>query len=416
VGRLAGVGISCAVSAVVVLSILAAPASAACDIGVADICLKAGETASTASTSNPGLAAGQRYGFNDGGLTNGELPRSTFLAGLRDSHATLHRVNINWQGYEFERGKFSSTFWERPDRDYNDELNQGVKQIITLLGAPYWALTPAGRGSTSPGGGWRCDGQRGSTCAAPPNVRDPAIRDAWMNWVRQVVKRYPQAAGIEVWNEPNIRWSWFQDQDPDLYALMVKSASEAVRSVNPKMPVITAGMGPYLGPSNGDLTDYAYMLYRIYEIAGAGSFDAISWHAYACNRSSDRTPHDNVQKHLDVVRGVRNHFGDTNKPLWLTETGAPTGSPQSGACATTFSEAQQRSALTDLLDWTGQQQAVSHDLPVVLVHTLFDKEESGTSDAGYFGSIAWTRDAAGNVQTREKPAYATLRCHFGGPC
>jgi hypothetical protein len=369
--------------------------------------------------NNPdvGLASGQRFGFNDSGLVEPPLSRETFLGQLRDSHATLHRGNLNWAGWEFDRGQYSDTFWNRPDRDYRDELNQGVRQIITLLGTPYWALTDKGKGSSDPGGNWHCDGTRGSTCDAPPDVRDPSIRDAWMNWVRAVVTRYPQAAGIEIWNEPNLRWSWFQDQDPDLYALMVKSASDAVRSVDPNMPVLTGGMGPYLGTNTTEITSYKYMLDRIYAIAGASSFDAISWHAYACNRSSDTYYHDGVLKHLNMLRSIKQGHGDAAKPLWLTETGAPTGSPQPAACGTSFSEAQQRDGLTDLLDWLGQQQAQEHDLPVVLIHSLFDRHADGTSNVGQFGSVAWSKDAVtGNITTREKPGYAVVRCYYGGPC
>ncbi len=363
-----------------------------------------------------GLASGQRFGFNDGGITHPVLPRDTFLAQLRDSRATLHRVNINWHGWEYTRGQYSSAFWNRPDRDYQDELDQGVRQIITLLGTPPWALTDKGRGSSSPDGAWHCDGTRTSTCIAPPDVRDPGIRDEWMKWVRAVVERYPQAAAIEVWNEPNIRWSWFQDQDPDLYALMVKYAGEAAHSVNPSMPVLVGSMGPYLGPSSTDLTDYAYMLYRVYQIAGPSSFDAIGWHAYACNRSSDAFYHDNVAMHLNVVRGVKEHFGDDARPLWLTETGGPTGSPQSGACASSFTEQQQREALTDVLSWAATEQAQRHDLPVVLVHSLFDRQADGTAGAGQFGVVKWWQDSSGQVHTAEKPGYAKVRCYFGGPC
>ena len=370
----------------------------------------------TVIDSNPalGLASGQRYGFNDSALVAGPVGRDNFLAQLRDSRATLHRGNLNWAGWEFDRGQYSDAFWNRPDRDYRDELNQGVRQIITLLGTPYWALTDKGKGSSDPTGRWHCDGTRGSTCDAPPDVRDPSIRDAWMNWVRAVVTRYPQAAGIEIWNEPNLRWSWFQDQDPDLYALMVKSAAEAVRSVDSQMPVLTGGMGPYLGTNTTQITSYETMLNRIYDIAGASSFDAISWHSYACNRSSDAYYHDAVKKHLDKYRDIEQRHFDSGKALWLTETGAPTGSAQSGACGTSFTEAGQRAALTDLLGWLGQQQAQFHDVPVVLVHSLFDWAPDGSSGER-FGTVAWTQDSSG-VHFRQKPGYAVVRCFFGGPC
>ena len=88
----------------------------------------------------------------------------------------------------------------------------------------------------------------------------------------------------------------------------------------------------------------------------------------------------------------------------------------SASCGTSFSESEQRAALADVLDWAGYEHAESRDLPVVLIHGLFDSYEDGSENAGQFGVVAWSRDDAGEVSRRAKPAYSTVRCRFGGPC
>jgi putative glycosyl hydrolase len=408
----AGAVVLCVVSAL--LASVALPQRAVanvCDLLPSSLVCKPEHASQAApSSSAPQPSGGQLRGFSDPGLGNRDLPRSLFMDRLADSGAQLHRIETSWQGYEPRRGHYTSWFWDKHDRDYRDKLKLGVREVIILRGTPYWALTPEGRGSTSPGGIWRCDGSQ-SPCNAPPNVRDPGIRDAWEHWVREVVSRYPQAAGIEIWNEPNIRWNWYQPQDPALYALMLKSAGEAVRQVNPSMPVVSGGVSSFQGASDADKTSYDEFLRTVYRDAGPDSFSAIGWHAYPC---FSETYHGNAERQLQVIRQVKREFGDASKPIWLTETGATTGRPESSNCGAAFSEPQQHDALEDVLRWAGREQAVSHDLPVVLVHSLFDWGKNGSQD---FGVIAWYKDPSnGNVQTRAKPAYPTVRCIFRGSC
>ena len=362
----------------------------------------------------PGASAFQLRGFNDTTLGRGQIPRSTFLNWLDDSGARIHRIEPSWQTYEPHQGQYTPWFWGKHDPDYKDELARDVNQLIVLEGTPYWALTPEGKTSTAPGGVWRCDS--GSTpCNAPPNVRDPAIRDKWKQWVRTITERYPNAAGIQIWNEPNLRWNWFQAQDPDLYSLMLKYAYEAVRSVNPWMPVVSGSMATYQGPSDADKTDYTAFLDTVYRVAGAGSFSGLGLNSYSCKNQG--TWHAVPQRQLGIVRSIKSAHGDAAKRVWLTETGANTGPADSATCGTRFTEGEQKDAEADLLDWAKREQDQTGDLPVVLIQSLFDGQEETLARKGGYGLLGWTKNPLnGNIGVRPKPSYSVVRCRMRGTC
>jgi hypothetical protein len=337
---------------------------------------------------------------------------------LADSGARVHRVVISWQGFEPLEGRFNPAFWAEPDRNYRDDLAGGVRQIIVLEGTPLWALGPAGRGSASPDGGSRCDGGN-SACNAPPNVRDPRIRRAWRGWVAGVARRYPRAAGIEIWNEPNIAPNWFQRQDPPLYGLMLKAAGEAIRATKSRTPVVSGSVSTFEGPNDPQKTGYADFLSAVYRSAGKRSFDAIGWHGYPCKESGSL--YGEPERHLDAIRQVQHEFHDSRKPLWLTETGATTGKPDSSNCGEAFSEREQSEALAAVLDWATDVQRHDGDLPVVLVHSLFDwnnrQEARAGAGGGEFGLVGWSLDPRTHrVTTRAKPAYRAVTCRMKRRC
>jgi hypothetical protein len=376
--------------------------------GAAVACLVSVALACALLAGPAGAATTQVRGISDPALTNGSLPRATFLDRLAQSGAHAHRVVVSWQWHEPQAGKYSTGYLPKIDQNYRDELDRGVRQLIVLMGTPYWALTPEGKGSKSPSGASRCDG--GTTaCNSPPNVRDPAIMAAWKRWVTTVVKRYPQAVGIEVWNEPNLNWSWFQKQDPALYSLMLKGAFDAARAAGSPLPVVSAGLASYHGANDSTKTNYEVFLRTIYTVTHRDSFDAIGWHGYACNWQSSY--HDNAARILAVLRKVKADYGDPAKPTWLTETGATSGQTAAASCNSSFNEQQQGAAIGDMMDWAWRENAANHDLPVLMIHSLFDAGGSGD-----YGLVAWSRNSSGAVSTRLKSAYWSLYCRVRGGC
>ena len=94
-----------------------------------------------------------------------------------------------------------------------------------------------------------------------------------------VAKRYPESAGIEVWNEPNYPRFWGGWPEPDLYAKMLKEVAGALHAGVPGMPVVSGGLSPH-SDSDKHAIGFTNFLERLYELGAAQEADAIGIHPY----------------------------------------------------------------------------------------------------------------------------------------
>jgi hypothetical protein len=125
---------------------------------------------------------------------------------------------------------------------------------------------------------------------------------------------------------------------------------------------------------------------------------------------------------MGEARTSRNASLDPNKPFWVTETGISSADVASN-CGQKFNDAEQQLGLAYALDWFKQQNATNGDVPVVIVHTLFNTKNRllinlNTGDKETeFGLVAWSRNLlTGVAATQDKAAYPTVRCKFKGTC
>ena len=360
-----------------------------------------------------------RWGFNDTSFANYQIPRASFLQYLRASGAALNRFNISWQTAEPQRGSWNAEFWRMNDELYRQELDVGVRPVLTVLGTPYWALHETSKKSTGGAIGLVCDGY--NKCHAPPDVRQPDIRAAWQAWIRKVVQHYPEAAAIEIWNEPNLKYFWFVNQDPALYALMLSSAKEAVREVDPSMPVVMGGVNGFRGPDRATDLSLKTFLRWVYATAGKNSFDAISYHDYPC---PGQPVAGNMNYNLNILRAIKDENADWGKPLWLTETGVTNGLSGAPAnCGGTYREKDSAQALKQALEYARYQNGQHGDLPVVLIHQLFNHESRlflqtpNGSGQNEFGVIAYNWNPFNRRTTLYlKPAWTSAQCAFRTLC
>ena len=396
-------------------------ALAACNGPLQLHCVRPNTVQAPADTA-PVPSSGQQYGFNDNGLYNQKIPRNVFLDNLQNSGAHYLRHTMSWQDYEPRPGVYDATFFTHPDRDYNDLLARGIQEVIILIGTPSWAVTTFGRGARSADGHFRCDGSN-SPCIAPPDINRAQVMTQWQHFVRVVTARYPKAAGIEVWNEPNIQAFWLQQQDPVLYAHILAATSQAAHSVNAKMPVLIGSMANYYGSTTTSTTRTDTFLRTIYRTVGATAFNAIGWHYYPCDDNATEQKA-RASRFLDGLRAVRDAFHDTSKPFWLTETGATTSGKERANCGQgAFTEQQQSNYIGTILNWTKSQNAQHHDVPIVLIHSLYNGQSrrviSQPNGAGNdeYGLIAYAYDDTTRRTTfQDKAAYQTARCKMHATC
>jgi polysaccharide biosynthesis protein PslG len=288
------------------------------------------------------------FGFN-------EDPDPRVFA-LQDSlNMPVRRVSIPWGSVETSRGVWS---WGQFDTAYKAMLDAHLRPLIVAGTAPCWAHAE-------------------SPCnpAAPPA---PSFDSAWADYVRRLAARYPEAIGIEVWNEPNISPS-FQPVDPARYTALLKEAYGAVKRVDPKMKVISGGLFASDASGSYGMADGQFLA-AMYAAGAKGFMDAIGAHPYPIVTGSDgATRYDpaGTEQDLDRLRAVRDAAGASSTPIWITEMGVSTQTvPGSPPGAT---EAQQADYLIRLVH---DAQADS-DVPVVLIHRLVDVPAPNTGPFPY---------------------------------
>jgi hypothetical protein len=266
--------------------------------------------------------------------------------------------------------------WSAYDRLFAAARANRVGVILTPTDAPCWAHPAVG-----------CAEPNGAA-AQPP---DAAFNEAWYEFIRAVVGRYPDLTGLEVWNEPNSIPFWAPSPNPERYTELLKLAYVASKSVRPDVPVIFGGLAPVTGSSPGQIDNLEF-LRRAYDAGAAAHFNAIAIHPYPLPFSRP----DYRQRTLRLIAGVRRMVRRRQRirlPIWVTEIGISTDGP--GA----VSDRVQAKRLKKLYHLLGRVP----DLPVVVVHRLFDQPGRG----GYENGWGLMR-----ANLTEKRAYPALRAAF----
>ena len=249
----------------------------------------------------PSAASAEPYfGFNDGSFWKETTPAQS-AALHADAGATSTRVTLDWSYIEGTPGNYG---WKTYDAIYHAQLARGIRPLFTISGAPAWAWEP------------------GRQCAAGDVCRFPPARahdGAWATFAERVAARYPQLAGIEVWNEPNFGGFWRGGIDPARYTELLELAYDAIKRVRPGMTVVAGGMAGILQePGNSYAMSTRQFLQAMYENGARGHMDAIALHPYPEDVDFWRT-----YKLISAVKDTAAAHGD-DLPLWLTEVGITT--------------------------------------------------------------------------------------------
>ena len=352
-----------------VLAILLAPAGAS-----------ATHLTATGSPGGPTVP----WGFNeDWGWSNGVFSGAQ-MANLHMQKAgaimpdplSANRFHVEWAYVEGVKGTYD---WSMSDAQYAAMQKYTPRPIMLLDRAPLWARDPNAT----------CQWGSPELCMYPPL---PTYDKQWKAFVQAAVKRYPNVRAIEVWNEPNIATFWSPQADPSRYARILTLAHQAVRAAGSKAPVLTGGLYP--ANTTGGNVSAKEFLGGVYATAGAGAFEGIGSHPYP-----HQAPYvDTMWKRLDALRAVRDQYGDSATPLWITEVGISTetdGVPPDGVPLD-----QQGDVLVQLY-----HSIEGHDVASFVIHRLYDV---GTDYWGQYGVLY--------QDLTPKPAYCELGAAIGTAC
>lgn len=260
-------------------------------------------------------------GGGDGGGGNGAQPHDPFygvisaeplpgaaqLSELGDAGAGTLRINLAWGSVQ--SGPGAPYDWSHYDPVVRAAAASGIHVLATVYSTPDWAA---------------------STAEVPP-LTDSDLH-GFDDFVQAAVQRYGADGSFwrdhqdtpelpiedwQLWNEPNSPLFWKPKPDPAGYLRLLRSFSPTVRGADPGARILLGGLFPT--PRNGlSLEDFLGGLYRG---GGRGLFDAVALHPYA------RTPRDAIDR-VAQARAVMRRFGDSGKPIWITEVGwASAGTP-----------------------------------------------------------------------------------------
>jgi hypothetical protein len=269
--------------------------------------------AAVAVAAPAAASAAPVVGFNDH-FGIGNMERSVALS--QQFGVTSNRIFVRWDWMETTHGKYDFSL---TDRQYAALRAAGQRPFWVIVGTPAWAL-PAD-----------CQG-------ALPTQCPPADDAAFRQFVSRFAARYPESAGYEIGNEPNLNHSWLTP-NPVRYAELLRSGYQAVKAATPHVPVMIGGITPGAVSGNGiEATAFLDALYKL----GAKDFsDGIGYHVYVGGHVHEVAP--DIKKAMAQAIAVRDKWGD-DAGFWITETGFPaTGKSQYSDA--TFDEASQGARL-----------------------------------------------------------------------
>jgi polysaccharide biosynthesis protein PslG len=284
---------------------------------------------------------------------------SRYVGLIEAGGATSLRDDVSWAFVEPAQGQFS---WSGPDEMVTQAAEHHLHALLVIGTTPPWA---SGGSTSDPDLYW-----------LPP--RNPA--DYGM-FAADVAARYAAGgtfwtehpglpvyllAGVELWNEENLRLFWGDETpDPETYAAMVTAAYGRIKQADPSMTVVLGGLAP--AGAYDDVTCSGHRgtghdaaawngvnyLRALYADGIHGHFDAIAWHPYnfwkgataaqmlAYNRCSAWSQ---MASTPVSARSLMVAHGDAAKSIWITEAGAPTC--VKGATYTCVSQTEQAGLAT----------------------------------------------------------------------
>ena len=308
------------------------------------------------------------FGYNDDWARRS----GTSLDLMAAAEPEIARTTLPWVSVERHRGVYD---WVHVDRLYNEIVSRGIRPQWVLIDAPCWAQPDPGR----------CDQIR------------PAREhyDALANFAAAAAQRYPEAIGLEVWNEPNYPVFWGGWPEPDRYAEMLKKVADAVHAARPGLTVVSGGLSPH-SDSDKEAIGFRNFLKELYERGAAQRADAIGIHPYPGVGPNEDYVGD-VRVYLGKIDNVMTRYDDGATPMWATEYGVSTAGPHA------FTPHHQGAALAELYLTFRRVEG----LPLVVVHRFQEQPDLAGREAG-FGVVG--------ESLALKPAYCSMNQARGVPC
>ena len=245
----------------------------------------------------------------------------------------------------------------------------------------------------------------------------PQVMEEWRKHVQDQVKRYgpdgtlwkenPQIKALpvrywQIWNEPNIEFL----NPPQgmsrvqLYAEILKAASEEIRKLDPKAKIIA------FNPAGGSMTgkpspdvyvpQFQYYGWRRFiketvQLTGADCFDAVGLHPYSMPLGPEKG---GIAKALNLMNEVAAELKFDNKEVWYTEVGYPLEYPRNQQVR----DERQQACFTSRLYAISAAHGVTQVQNMYMVDIIYSQDNTRRS-FGFFTAPGHWREQATALQT-----------------
>lgn len=240
-----------------------------------------------------------RLGFSAGELDGMSAPDvAKTLDRYQAAGGSVIRFDIPWSG--IQPSNAASFNWASPDATVAALRARGLVALPILTYTPAWAR-PAGCTDRSCG---------------------PADAQQFATYAAAVVARYaPQGVkNWEIWNEENTGWG--PRPDVAAYGRLLAATSRAIHAVDPTATVLVGGLAP--AASDGRNISPQDFVSGLYSRGFGDWFDAVAMHPYSFPALPGEGQAWSGWSQMLAVHDVMVAHGDTGKPVWATEFGAPT--------------------------------------------------------------------------------------------
>ena len=297
--------------------------------------------------------------------------QTAWLTNLKSIGITSIRIGAEWAWIQYAG---PSTYdWSQIDQEISEVRSAGLTVDLVITGCPPWAAVAGTAGQPSP---------------------QPADPMAFAKFAAAVAARYAPVGvtDFEIWNEPNNVAFWQPAPNPAAYTALLRAAYASIKAADPAAFVITGGLAPE--SDDGTNLNAITFLTDMYADGAKGSFDALGYHPYSYpalpNTFEFWSGWSQMSQTPTSIEGVLSANGDSGKPLWLTEVGAPTSGPGGVGLAAQAEELTQ--AIADA--------KATSSVGALYIYTYEDSGSDPTTNEDWFGLL--------NADGSPKPAFAAV--------
>lgn len=234
--------------------------------------------------------------------------RMAVLGRIQKAGFTEVRLSLEWDKTEPTKGKID---WKHIDNLMKVVKKTGLQTVFLANSTPTWA---------------RSDLCKNSPACPPENPADYA------NFMAAAAERYKNQDVVawEVWNEQNGNNFWKPQPNVEQYAQLLKVTYPAIKKANPSATVLIGGLsGDSVDTIGPNLIDPRTYLKKLYTAGVKDYFDGLAYHPYLGvglpTKKGDYNGWAKMNTGANNLRSTMVAHGDSDKDIWITEFGIPTG-------------------------------------------------------------------------------------------